>query len=181
MPPYRQRSGGSPRAACGLLCAGRCPPAMAVGGPWLRGWPASALRALRRVCAAWACSRRPAIQCGGVVAGRLGTGERRVPPPAGGGGKTPFLGFPRTPFLTAAKNSPLYRQPQPHLQCRWGCCFFRKPELQARPAGSRPNRLVMARIRSASASVSSPGVSRHCQLPSAVPGMLMRLSAPSSR
>ena len=48
---------------------------MAVGGLWLRGLPASALRALRRVCAAWACSRRPAIQCGGVVAGRLETGE----------------------------------------------------------------------------------------------------------
>ena len=53
-----------------------------------------------------------------------------------------------------------------------GLLFFRKPELQARPAGSRPNRLVMARIRSASTSVSSPGVSRHCQLPSAVPGIL---------
>ena len=51
------------------------PPAMAVGGPWFREWPASALRALRRVVAAWACSRRPAIKCGGVVAGRLGTGE----------------------------------------------------------------------------------------------------------
>ena len=75
MPPYRQRCGGSPRAACGLLCAGRCPPAMAGGGLWFRGLPASALRALRRVCAAWACSRRPAIQCGGVVAGRLETGE----------------------------------------------------------------------------------------------------------
>ena len=48
---------------------------MAVGGLWFRGLPASALRALRRVCAAWACSRRPAIQCGGVVAGRLETGE----------------------------------------------------------------------------------------------------------
>ena len=85
---------------------------MAVGGLWFRGLPASALRALRRVCAAWACSRRPAIQCGGVVAGRLETGERRVPPPAGGGGTTPLLGFPRTPFLTVTESLTLYQQPQ---------------------------------------------------------------------
>ena len=52
---------------------------------------ASALRALRRVVAAWACSRRPAVKCGGVVAGRLVCGSaplrrKGIPPPAGGGG-----------------------------------------------------------------------------------------------
>ena len=31
MPPYRQRSGGSPRARCGSLCAGRGPPAVLSG------------------------------------------------------------------------------------------------------------------------------------------------------
>ncbi len=31
MPPYKQRSGGSPRARCGSLCAWRGPPAVLSG------------------------------------------------------------------------------------------------------------------------------------------------------
>ena len=79
---------------------------MAVGGLWFRGLPASALRALRRVCAAGACSRRPAISSGGVVAGRLETGGTKGSAACGRRG-TPFLGFPRTPFLTANYGMPL--------------------------------------------------------------------------
>ena len=102
MPPYRQRSGGSPRAACGLLCAGRGPPRYGS----------------RRALAPWAARLRPARP-----APRL-RGLGLLSPPrhsvwgrgcgaARDGGTTPFLGFPRTPFLTAAENSPLYRQSQP--------------------------------------------------------------------